>query len=116
MNISKLFRRAHALRMQCSVTGDATAPSEFYVGAVIGERIVDTKNANGEVLIPRSQEIKMITKTIRRFAEDPVALRKALLVRLNWPEDMAGIWEYLLFCYSREPEILRAIADGMEAS
>lgn len=115
MNISKLFQRAHALRMQCASTGGGHAPSEFYVGAAIGQRIVDTKNPNGEILVPRSTELGIVVRTIRRFAEDPVALRLALLVRLNWPEDMAGVWEYLLSCYSREPEILRAIADGMEA-
>lgn len=114
MNISKLFQRAHALRMWDKEMNDEKAAPEFYIGEAIGERILNMKNANGEVVLPRATQIRMATMVLRRLAHKPIALRKTLLVQLRWPEDMVKVWNALLQKYGNKPAALHAIADGME--
>lgn len=114
MNISTLFQRAHALRMEDKAFTGREASAEFYVGQAIGERIIDTKNANSETILPRTTQIRMVTMPLRDLASRPAALRKTLLERLRWPEDMVKVWNALLQKYGNKPAALHAIADGME--
>jgi len=114
MNKSKLFQRAHALRMEDKRTSGEQTELEFYVGQAIAEQIDDMRNANGEVVLPRATQVRMATMALRRLAPKPIALRKTLLVHLRWPEDLYCIWDSLLKTYGRKPVLLRAIADGME--
>lgn len=114
MNISKLFQRAHVLRMEDKRTSGEQTELEFYVGQAIGERITDTKNANGEKLLPRETQVNMVVRVLRCFEHKPAALRKTLLQHLRWPEDMERVWDRLLKTYGNNPVALHAIADGME--
>ena len=116
MNISKLYQRAHALRVDDKTMHDTVvSPAEFYVGQALGEHIHDMRKANGEVLLPRTTHIKMVTMALRRLAYKPEALRRTLLEHLRWPEDMLALWTRLLRTYNYKPLLLLAIADGMEA-
>ncbi len=115
MNISKLFQRAHVLRMEDKAFTGREAVPEFYVGAAIGERITDLKKENGETLIPRETQVLIVVRVFRRFEHKPAALRKTLLQHLRWPEDMERVWDRLLKTYRNKPVALHAIADGMEA-
>jgi hypothetical protein len=115
MTISRLYQRAHALRMEDKRAGREAAPSEFYLGRALCEHITDMKKANGEILMNRDVEIRMVKKVLQHLAHKPEALRRALLGRLRWPEPWAQVWQRLLRTYGEQPRLLLAIADGMEA-
>lgn len=115
MNISKLFQRAHVLRMADKRADDEAAVSEFYVGRALRECIYGRKSIDGEALMPRETEVRLITSVFRRLAHKPEALRRVLLRHLSWPDDLTSIWDRLLATYDHKPRLLLAIADGMEA-
>lgn len=108
MNISKLYQRAHALRMAdktCVV--EQTPLAEFYVGQALSECCADLNTG--------IMQIGFTARILRRYARKPEALRKALLCSIIWPRDWHLAWERLLGTYGTKPRLLLAIADGMEA-
>ena len=98
MNISKLFQRAHALRMEDRKESGIEDPiPEFYVGQALREHI------------PISSEAREAIDALRCLAK-----QKALTLHLRWHDDEAAIWISLLKTYGDNPLLLEAIADGME--
>ena len=115
MNISKLYQRAHALRMADRQDGTAVAPEEFYIGVVIADCFINPEVTNGVIEFLRATEADVVSKALRRFARSPEGLHEELLVRLHWSENWARVWRSLLTTYGDKPLLLLAIADGMEA-
>lgn len=114
MNISKLYQRAHALRMRDKAKGDEAPLPEFYVGVALGECVPDVTYVYSKTLHYRAPRVYIVRMALRRLAHKPEALAKTLLHHLVWPEDMTAIWECLLRTYGAKPRLLLAIADGME--
>jgi hypothetical protein len=116
MNISKLYQRAHALRMEDKEAGVEETPPEFYVGAALGESIIDFYNPDKDAVVPREKHIRFVVRILRGFACEPKSIHMLLVRCLAWPgNDIPEIWKQLLRTYGERPRLLLAIADGMEA-
>ena len=99
MNISKLYQRAHALRMADWTESGIDEPGpEFYVGQALGKHIGIKRQASEAA------------DALRNLAK-----QEALVLHLHWHDDVSVIWASLLRTYGDKPLLLRAIADGMEA-
>lgn len=98
MNISKLFQRAHALRMEDWTESGIDEPvPEFYVGKALSKHI------------GIKRQTREAASALRNLAK-----QEALVLHLHWHDDVAVIWASLLRTYGDKPLLLEAIADGME--